>query len=879
MLLFFITLYSVSVHSQTGFVDMPSAGSSSFATYVSTPPTNSSGIPEIIYPLLSLPTKSKNVSFDFKIQYHPNNIANHHQATDVGLGWSLFGGGIISRIADGMAPDDAFTGPYTPYFEDDDEYFYDFSGNSGRFRIKRQANGTYKIWQSSQNTLKLSFVNTSPTGIYPTSFTIKDGNGITYYFEDVSYSPYYSAGNYYRSAFHLTKVYDLSGTVLATLEYQKIYPVNENPNRIFFTSTLKKVTASGIGSIEFGVSEDLTRDLTRNDLAQVNTATLKNFRGEIIRSCGLTYQLRYHQPRFPKSGSQPGKDEVRFLKKLEFLDSNGLAVEKFGFSYAFAPHPNNYWEDNFDDYGFTNGGIGSVSSPETGRNGVLTEITLPTGGYIAYDFKANVIQYQYKPNNMNFGNYSQNIYYVFEDFYYQDIDTDTLDPNVIANCGPSGCYREYGAGLRIEQIRYYDATGLLIPTKTITYDYKDVNAPQFNSGELFIEKVLPNIWRSPFYQARMYYKHVKVTVGSGNGYTRYYYYTPFDTMENGLLVQVPFNRPEPFEWKNFMLLKDGPLKRSVTYSEDDLPLEKDNYFYDTDNVPNVSSYYLMWNGSRYFGAYTNEVYHTYKVSEKYSYNPYSVIQETNCKKYSVKNFCVSKETTFLSENEYKETKYFYPQDLPNDPMSAALIEKNMLAAPMLIETNNNGNIKLSAQKIGFKSWNPESPTQGNSPSAILAPEIVEYSKGNESLQTRVKINKLDVETGNPLEIENELGIKTSYIWGYNNTLLLAKIENKAYSDILASDIQLLKQYSNSVTPSNATDTYIINKLRSMRGNFGPDILMTGYVHKPMVGVTKVMDTRGKVNSFSYDTFGRLLTTRDHEGNLLSENKYHYRTQN
>lgn len=98
---------------------------------------------------------------------------------------------------------------------------------------------------------------------------------------------------------------------------------------------------------------------------------------------------------------------------------------------------------------------------------------------------------------------------------------------------------------------------------------------------------------------------------------------------------------------------------------------------------------------------------------------------------------------------------------------------------MKTEYYTNDNVKLSTQKTVFKNW-------GN---GWITPETVESSKGADLEEAGAKILKIDPMTGNPQEVENEDGTKTSYIWGYNGTLLLAKIENLPYQNIPTSFLQ------------------------------------------------------------------------------------------
>lgn len=154
----------------------------------------------------------------------------------------------------------------------------------------------------------------------------------------------------------------------------------------------------------------------------------------------------------------------------------------------------------------------------------------------------------------------------------------------------------------------------------------------------------------------------------------------------------------------------------------------------------------------------------------------------------------------------------------------------------------------------------------------------------------ISINRYDY-FGNVLETENkESGVKTSYIWGYNQSQPIAKIENISYSDI--GD-----QVTNLQTLSNADDDRTVDSidtsgavtyqgkegdlreaLASLRASLPPESMMTSYTYDPLIGVTSITDSRGYTTYYEYDEFNRLRYVKDQEGNVLTKNEYHYKSQ-
>jgi YD repeat-containing protein len=48
---------------------------------------------------------------------------------------------------------------------------------------------------------------------------------------------------------------------------------------------------------------------------------------------------------------------------------------------------------------------------------------------------------------------------------------------------------------------------------------------------------------------------------------------------------------------------------------------------------------------------------------------------------------------------------------------------------------------------------------------------------------------------------------------------------------------------------------------------------------PLVRASSITDPKGDKMTYIYDDFNRLKEIRDKNNNILSENEYHYRTQN
>lgn len=228
------------------------------------------------------------------------------------------------------------------------------------------------------------------------------------------------------------------------------------------------------------------------------------------------------------------------------------------------------------------------------------------------------------------------------------------------------------------------------------------------------------------------------------------------------------------------------------------------------------------------------------------------------------HFNLESERKSNSKGDFLETKYFYPEDpeMNQKPFVQNLISQNRIAAPLVTQTFHNSE-KLSEQETEYGN--------DTSPNNLILPKFI-YTKKGEDSQTnasekRITFNSYDAK-GNITQYTLEGGIPVSIIWGYNKTQPIAKIEN-------ATNAQVASALGMSVAQATEANISAINNLRSSL----PTSMITTYTYIPLVGVETITDPKGDTMRYEYDTFGRLQAVFDKNGNKLSENEYHYATQN
>lgn len=246
------------------------------------------------------------------------------------------------------------------------------------------------------------------------------------------------------------------------------------------------------------------------------------------------------------------------------------------------------------------------------------------------------------------------------------------------------------------------------------------------------------------------------------------------------------------------------------------------------------------------------------ISEtNYSYNSKDLIQTTSYKQ---------SKSSSLNSPEIIE-KVQYPFDFPNDPVSIAMVAKNMIGIPITKETfRDNVNNKIASEKTIYDIFG----------TGLIAPKTVQTSNGTAGLEDRLKYNLYDINNGNLQEVEQSGGIKVSYIWGYKNTQPVAKLENIAYASIPQNLITAIQSATDSTTATEADVLTVLTALRNSTDVNMQKAMISTLTYKPLIGVSTITDPKGDTITYTYDSFGRLQNVKDKDGNILSENEYHYK---
>ncbi len=247
--------------------------------------------------------------------------------------------------------------------------------------------------------------------------------------------------------------------------------------------------------------------------------------------------------------------------------------------------------------------------------------------------------------------------------------------------------------------------------------------------------------------------------------------------------------------------------------------------------------------------------------------------------------------TFTSDGEPVFQTFTYPQDLVsgysvhpstyNTDPTTALAEQHRfvpLETSSLVDANDNGTADLNEELSKTKTiydWDGD----------ILEPSVIQSGKdinpNNLVLEDRVEFKDYD-QDGNLLQVKKKDGMEITYIYGYDNTLPVAKIENATYAQVMSyvSNIQSKSNLDNDHCLDSGTcnEKNLRTALDALRNGL-PNAMVTTYTYDPLIGVTSMTDAKGYTVYYQYDDLNRLERVLDDNGHVLSENKYHYFFEN
>jgi hypothetical protein len=258
------------------------------------------------------------------------------------------------------------------------------------------------------------------------------------------------------------------------------------------------------------------------------------------------------------------------------------------------------------------------------------------------------------------------------------------------------------------------------------------------------------------------------------------------------------------------------------------------------------------------------------IYDKNGLNP--ILTSTNYFYDNENHLQLTRKQTTDSKGNILKDYYYYPGDYDNIENFSTLIGKNIISKPVkTFSTNNNKITDGNIYKYNDNGSLIEENKYENS--SLLAkpahdPSVV--TSIPDYFHRKAEITYHPV-TKKPIEYLSVDNYPVTYLWGYNNTQVVAKIENEIF-DVVEPLLDCTYEELQDKTDSELM--IIFENLRAVL----TDAMISSYTYAPLVGIKTETYPSGKTIFYDYDDFNRLETIKDQDGNIIKHIDYHYKDQ-
>ena len=577
----------------------------------------------------------------------------------------------------------------------------------------------------------------------------------------------------------------------------------------------------------------------------------------------------------------------------------------------------NYKLEQYDESIFNLGSGNNRSSRlEDTKAAILEKISYPTGGYTTFGFELNAFTNYIVPN--------------FED----NVNT-IYTPNRTS----------YGAGLRVNEIKNFDANHTLITKKTYSYSGGKLMTPIRFLNKVYMQSTAnPNSptntysgsgWRKKI-SASNYVTPSINGVGNFVGYGEVIEHFESNQEDSETIGSIKYifenhNNKGEFISTNTALLTNGSFQYSGLYTELNMPLYfvgkqangslLEQWILDKNNnikQKTINNYSYKRNPYSTFGVRLGQL-NTRRVTavigggnngghstcyyERYTLGTYDIGGlYTLLDSTEEINYLNGKQVSTLTEFVYND--YLLPIEQTTQTSTGHIIRSTTSYTSQLPQYESNNFLTSILNSKAFKDDKlinnisniyTSKDVPDDFPNSIL-PENYPWPLGYGQLHFKNKVidHLKDKEVsiantlnGAPLSITVSDDKTTYYVWGYNETKIIAKIDNYVIEGGTSStdwtthpqtgailNAQSSSDYDN-YSGTSSSENALMDKLNILRDAF-PNAMVTTYTYNPLIGVTSITDPKGYTIYYEYDTFNRLEHVKDADGNILSKNEYNYK---
>ncbi len=684
----------------------------------------------------------------------------------------------------------------------------------------------------------------------------------------------------------------------------------------------KDIKKKRLSKIVFNEGEvNFTYSLNRDDYTgekALTEITIKNIFGEVVKKTTFSY-VYYNS----KENCNTPECKRLFLSSINEVSPSGeLLTHEFEYNQAnLLPKKQSLEQDYFGYY--NNNGLANANNSQNefspklffyennGKNSLLPFQRTDVTNHVLISGEIDLI-----PNNNSLKGLLNKINYPTGAELHLEYENNTfqfLNQNYT------------GGGARIKNQKIYD-NGLL--KKQLNYEYKEEDNK--SSGYMNNFPVYGNLQvykYNPFQCAKfaVYDKpkvNIELTNGNYIGYSRvieyeigkgktiYLFSSPKEIQNvSEIKTPLPVNHlsvPNTMPSDNISCMtalvnnsafpsianidydyKRGKLLEKKVFDETNnlLQTEKNDYINRDFVETNLSKTFVL-----NYNDPSSGLNYGLKVASKIKSSQYLLLKSTSKDYFGSQNitnvldFSYTNSYPFVSKLKsttstgVTETYNYYPLDseVSGLPYMTNLISENrigeLIKQKSFIDNNLKNTILKNYDLFQNSVTNYISNGFGYVPFTInynqYLSKCISTSKGINPLQEESIITKRDFR-GNIIEYRNKGDFYIVILYGYKHSLPIAKIENATYAQVQAYEADL-QDISNT-----GTEASLISALNNLRTVI-PNAMITTYTHRPLIGISTATDPKGNKQTYHYDSFNRLQYVKDAQGNIVSENEYHYK---
>lgn len=914
----------------------PSPTATSFAKAADMPVNLYSGTPDISVPIYAL--KSRSLVVDVSLKYTGGSgIKVQEIAGPASLGWTLLAGGVITRTVRSK-PDEE---PVYGYCRSNFASHLNADVTSTEFRDALVNTYTDQdlepdLFNSSIGG-RITFTSSrvpsfldrkgyviAQNGLYGSDSTwvIVDTKGNKYIFgkntADREHTLTYEEGpdavtstpKYFISSWFLSEIRSPEGETI-TFTYEKGKAINY---KVYSMIRMNTVAVEGVGGVEDnrnGASIRITDPVCLKKIATYNKQMTFSYNDrwdvsgqksiEKIAVADLqgniTQAFRFNHGYFSDGAGDPyARPKLLGIESLNNTQNKFVPLVKFQYNESeILPARSSaqfdhwgYYNNNTTGYRLKSEGAVKDANAAKCKAGVLTAIEWSTGGQTLFEYELNT----FRKNNTAYSGGGLRISKIKQvegtntlETNYSYLNEDNTSSGLLqSRFSPDSGY------VSTSTFSFVNAGGVLIhTTSTVEYDLPVFQLLDLNGVAVGYSRVVvthpdqskevqlfqgyqsfPDLVQNVFLGSTGANSLINLTSQyTPNKYNLFNFYTPKHALR-GLITELR------------LLKSDGGViqKTNYTYSSAVSPpapvgLQKKPYFtHQYDTYSTVGSIMVLYRETTDVPQLTTQKT-TYYNSDNLAV---SRVDYTRKQYHSTYPYLLSKETMAQHNGDSTVVTYRYPMDIQVEESDIGGYMTGLNIIPpveKVVKTKSSTGELVNSAMINLYTGTAVKVR----PSAILSLDV-DHPIGdyqplslfmNHDSRCKPKITyDLYATSGELLQYHEEGDVPISVFWGLHHEFPVAKVVGAAYAQAATFvDTALL----NSGTLTQAEMRLELDKLRQ---NLSP-AAVTSYTYSPPRGLTSETDQSGRTQYFEYDEFSRLKNVKDLNGDMISNQDYHYKS--